>query len=99
MADEGNNRVLEFNTPLTNTTADTVFGQGGDFTSNDCNFDVLIDGISSAEDLCKPQGVAVDASNNVYVADTSNNRALDYTTPLTTDTTADSSLGQDRFNA
>ena len=97
VADEGNNRVLEYNTPLTNTTANTVFGQGGDFTSNDCDSDVFIDGIATADDLCKPQGVAVDASNNVYVADTSNNRALDYTTPLTTDTTADNSLGQDNL--
>ena len=94
VADGGNNRVLEYNTPLTtNVTADTVFGQGGSFTSNNCDFDT-VDGSSTAIDLCGPSGVAVDASENLYVADQSNGRVLEYNTPLTTDVTADMVFGQ-----
>ena len=101
VVDQGNGRVLEYNTPLTNAAANAVFGQGGDFTSSvPCNFDNLTisetDG-SSADDLCNPVGVAVDGSSNLWVADESNNRVLEYNTPLTTDTTADMVLGQDTF--
>ncbi len=39
VADDANNRVLEYNTPVrpTDTTADLVFGQGGSFTSSTRN--------------------------------------------------------------
>jgi DNA-binding beta-propeller fold protein YncE len=32
----------------------------------------------SATSLCSPSGVAVDSAGNVYVADTANNRVLEY---------------------
>lgn len=51
----------------------------------------------SAGSLCDPTGVAVDASGNLYVADTENNRVLEYDTPLVTGTTADRELGQVDF--
>jgi hypothetical protein len=35
--DNNNNRVLEYNTPLTNNTADLVFGQFNSFTSGTVN--------------------------------------------------------------
>jgi NHL repeat len=90
VADESDNRVLEYNTPLTSgTTADLVFGQGGNFTSDVCN-----NGGLSASSLCGPDGVAVDAIGNVYVAEFNNNRVLEYNTPLTSDTIADSVFGQ-----
>ena len=90
VADEGNSRVLEYDTPLTkDTTADTVFGQGGDFTLSTCN-----KGGVSASSLCFPLAVALDASGNLYVADELNNRVLEYDTPLTKDTTADTVFGQ-----
>ena len=47
---------------------------------------------STSIDLCSPIGVAVDASGNLYVADSGNNRVLEYNTPLTTDITADHGL-------
>jgi hypothetical protein len=102
VADGGNNRVLEYNTPLTtDVTADAVFGQGGSFASHSCDFDVAIAGSaldgSTADDLCSPDGVAVDESANLYVADADNNRVLEYNTPLTTDATADRVLGQQDF--
>ncbi len=100
VADQGNSRVVEYTDPLTpNTTANTVFGQGGSFTSTACNYDIDVSDIdvSTANDLCNPIGVAVDGSGNVYVADYDNNRVLEYNTPLTTGTTADRVLGQYDF--
>ena len=90
IADTANNRVLEYNTPLTtDTIADRVFGQGGSFTSSTCN----LVGIS-ASSLCQPLDVAVDSSDNLYVVDWQNNRALEYFTPISTDTIADRVFGQ-----
>ncbi len=77
VADNVNNRVLEYNTPLTtDTTADTVFGQGGNFASGTAN-----NGGLSADSLSSPGGIAVDASGNLYVADDGNNRVLEYNSP------------------
>ncbi len=97
IADENNNRVLEYNTPLTNgTTASLVFGQGGSFGSTGCNDDTT-NGSSTASDLCSPYGVALDATGNLYVADAGNNRVLEYNPPFTSGTTATLVLGQPGF--
>ena len=93
VADESNNRVLEYNTPLTSTTANRVFGQGGSFKTNECNYDIATHETSTAIDLCNPTGVAVDSSGDLWVADEGNNRVLEYNTPLT-NTTADTVFGQ-----
>lgn len=95
VSDTNNNRVLEYNTPFTtDTTADVVFGQFGNFTSNGCN-----QGGLSANSLCTPVGLALDnsgvtATANLWVGDFGNHRVLEYNTPLTTDTTADFVIGQ-----
>ena len=81
VADTGNNRVLEYFTPLAATAvagsgdarADVVLGQYGSFTTAECNN--LGPGSLS---LCEPAGVAVDGAGNVYVADTGNSRVLEY---------------------
>ena len=92
VADFTNNRVLEYNAPLSNgMSANRVFGQPN-FTSNVAN-----PGGVSANTLRNPWGVAVDAAGNLYVADHSNNRMLEYDTPLTTNTTADRVFGQPSF--
>ena len=89
VADNSNNRVLEYNTPITtDVAADTVFGQGGAFTTNTCN-----NGGITANSLCGPHGVAA-PTTNLFVADLSNNRVLEYNSPLTTNTTADLVFGQ-----
>ncbi|HYL60664.1 MAG TPA: hypothetical protein VEU51_17495, partial [Candidatus Acidoferrales bacterium] len=78
VADGGNNRVLEFKTPLSSdTTADKVLGQGGSFTSGNANHGGL-----SASSLSSPFGVTVDGSGNLYVADKANSRVLEYDQPL-----------------
>jgi hypothetical protein len=94
VADSGNNRVLEYNAPLASgMAASHVFGQGGSFTTGLANNG----GSPSANSLDSPDGVAVDKQGNVYVADTHNNRVLEYDTPLSTDTIADHVLGQTNF--
>jgi sugar lactone lactonase YvrE len=80
VADFSNSRVLEFNTPRTvtmiagsgDTSADEVWGQGGSFTTGSC-------GSTSTTSLCFPLRVALDASANLYIADTSSQRVLEYT--------------------
>ena len=59
IADNGNNRILEYNTPLsTDTTADMVFGQGGNFTTGTCD-----EGGTSADSLfALHEQVALDSS-------------------------------------
>jgi sugar lactone lactonase YvrE len=89
VADFSNSRVLEYNAPLSSQSANHVFGQLDFFTTNTCNL-----GGISATSLCTPSGVAVDSSLNVYIADFSNSRVLEYNTPLTTNTTADRVFGQ-----
>ena len=80
VADYYNQRVLEYNTPLTtDTVADQVFGQAGSFATRTCN----LGGVSDSS-LCNPFGVAVDASGNLYVTDDNNSRALEYDSPLGT---------------
>ena len=91
VGDESNHRVLEYDTPLVSgVVADRVFGQGGSFTTAICN-------VASATSLCNPDGVAADAAGNLYVADLSNSRVLEYDTPLVSGVTADRVLGQIAF--
>ena len=93
VAEQCNNRVLEFDTPVnTDSTGDRVFGQGGSFTSNTCNL-----GGISASSLCQPTGVAVDGAGNLYVADQNNSRVLEYDGALNTDTVADRVFGRPDF--
>jgi sugar lactone lactonase YvrE len=73
VADTANNRVLYF--PQGSTTATMVFGQP-DMTSNARH--------SGATGLDEPNGVAVDNSGGVYVADTGNSRVLYYPIGSTT---------------
>jgi hypothetical protein len=89
VADSFNSRVLIYASPLLDSTADFVIGQPG-FLSGACNFG----GPPSASNLCRPNGVTVDANHNVYVADTSNHRTLEYDAPLVTDFVADRVFGQ-----
>ncbi|MFM8445377.1 MAG: NHL repeat-containing protein [Methylococcus sp.] len=92
VSDHGNHRVLRYRTPFTSDkVADNVFGQRGEFTTQYCNG---ADGVVSADTLCNPEGVAVDGTGNLYIADYNNHRVLAYQAPLS-DTTADKVLGQD----
>lgn len=92
VADTNNNRVLQYNAPLSaGATADRVFGQP-DFTHSTAN-----NGGISANSLVAPNGVALDAQGNLYVADSGNNRVLVYDAPLSLGATADHVFGQPDF--
>jgi NHL repeat len=88
VADTGNNRVLEFSPPYING-ASLVIGQSN-FTDNQC--------VTSATGLCQPEGVSLDPSGNLWVADTLNNRVLQYTRPFSSGEAAHIVLGQTNFN-
>ena len=78
VADQGNDRVLEYKAPITTgAAAHLVFGQGGSFTASGC-------ASVSANSLCRPSAVAVDSTGNVYIADNGAGRVLKYNAPLTT---------------
>ena len=107
VVDENNSRVLEFNVPFASCSsfpcvggaATVVFGQGNNLTSSGCNYS---SNTISADSLCYPTGVQLDALDNLYIADSYNHRVLEFNTPLTVtgvqgsgDTTADLVFGQD----
>ena len=77
VADSGAHCVLGYFTPLSSTTANIVFGQGTStsFTTGDCNHP---SSTVSASSLCGPKAVAADAIGNIYIADTTNNRVLEF---------------------
>lgn len=62
-------------------TATRVYGQAGSFTTATSN-----KGGISADSLDTPEGIAVDSSGGVYIADTNNNRVLYYPAGSTTAT-------------
>src|SRR5579863_5971805 len=80
VADRNNNRVLEYNAPLNpassepgagDTVFDNVFGQTTGITCNQGG------PAPTASTLCGPYGVGTDGTN-AYIADTSNNRVLEF---------------------
>ena len=93
IADAGNHRVLGWHSiaALENgSSADVVIGQA-DFLSwqAQCNNAAV-----TGSTLCSPAGIAVDGTGNLYVADSVNNRVLEYDSPFTTDTQSDRVFGQ-----
>ena len=102
VADSGNNRVLVYNTPFNaasgepgagDGSADFVYGQDGVFTTRNCNLDG-----ASATSLCNPAAVALDGAGNIYIADSGNNRVLEFAKagnpPVASDALANRSYGQ-----
>jgi sugar lactone lactonase YvrE len=102
VADSANNRVLEYNTPFNSssgepgagdTSADFVYGQNGVFTTRSSNLDG-----ASATSLSNPAAVALDPSGNIYIADTGNNRVLEFAKagnpPAASDAIASRAYGQ-----
>lgn len=77
IADTGNSRVVEYTSPTTSSVGGFVFGQAN-FLSTSPNQG----GAASAATLDAPSGVAVDATGNLYVADTGNNRTLQFLGPF-----------------
>ncbi len=76
IADSVNMRILEFNNPKNDSTADRVYGQGGDFATN-----VQNKGGISADSINDVGGVACDSKGNLYAGDRLNSRALRFNAP------------------
>jgi Abnormal spindle-like microcephaly-assoc'd, ASPM-SPD-2-Hydin len=92
VADTGNNRVIEIDTPLGGTqNASRVFGQAGDFAASGCNRHAMAPGVAT---LCAPAGLMIDVLGNLWVADANNDRVLEYAAPFGSDTSATIALGQ-----
>ena len=93
VADAFNNRVLEYDAPLaTHAAAERVFGQPS-LVTNTVNTTGL-----NASGLNLPVAVALDTAGDLFVADQSNNRILEYDAPLTSSRAADRVIGQPGFN-
>lgn len=93
VVDQGNSRVLRFNNAASKTngdSADAVLGQVN-FTSKTFG--------TTQNQFYVPQGVATDASGNLYVADGSNNRVLRFNIAASkaNGANADGVLGQATF--
>ena len=79
IADTFNNRVLVY--AGGSTTATLVYGQNGSLSANSTN-----NGGISANSLNFPEDIAIDASGNVYICDSLNNRVLYFPRGSTTAT-------------
>ena len=77
VADTGNNRVLGWASLSALTT-----GKFPDIVIGQLDFESSVAGTSSTR-LSSPNGVAVDAAGNVYVADTGNSHVLEFPNPFT----------------
>ena len=94
VADSGNNRVLRFPRPVDQTgriAADAVIGQV-DFTSN-------TSALVSASSLRAPTGLALAPNGNLFVADTGNNRVLEFPAGAGASSRAIRVYGQPNMNA
>ena len=90
VVDNGDNRILEYNAPLTaDESASLVIGQSTYNTNSYGRTATALDG---------PSGLAFDSNGNLWVADTYNNRVLKYTAPLSTGESASVVIGQPSFS-
>ena len=88
--DEGSCRVLIFQSPLTTgMAATTILGQPDESTAN-----CLGGSAATAAGLYFPTGAAMDSQGNLWVADQSNSRVLEYQPPFTAGMAASVALGQ-----
>ncbi len=92
VAEEGNNRILIFDSPLFDQVADTVIGQAN-FTSSSANRGFGAD----SNTLNAPRSLAFDAQGRLFVADLGNHRVLIFDSPAN-DGSADTVIGQTTFS-
>jgi hypothetical protein len=93
IADALNHRVLSWPDVSTLT-----IGQNADLVIGQPNFTSATSGLS-ASTLNQPSDVALDKAGNLYVADTLNNRVLEFDNPASNDKVADRVFGPDNFTS
>lgn len=90
VVDTGFNRILMFSSPFTNDkSAELVIGQDN-FTSTGAAL--------SPTGLDQPYGMAFDNDGNMWVADTNNNRIVEYKEPFVTGEAASIVIGSPSFD-
>jgi uncharacterized protein (TIGR03437 family) len=92
VADTGNNRVLHYPRPVSQTgtiTPDVVLGQAGFNSSNS--------GLVSASSVQSPLGLAMGPNGELFVADNGNNRVLEFAASPSTNASAIRVFGQPNF--
>lgn len=90
IADTGFNRLLEFSSPFTNVEKATLVLGQDDFVSTSPAL--------SAIGLDQPYGITFDNNGNMWVADTNNNRIVEYRTPFTNGETVSLVIGYPSFD-
>lgn len=91
VADSFNSRVVLFDSPFsTSEAASTVLGQDSFTTSTQA---------TTASGLGFPAKAIADSGGNIWVADTFNNRVLEYKQPLTNGMAASVVIGQSNFTS
>ena len=89
VADTGDNRILEFKAPFANgESASVAIGQPN-LSSTLAN--------TTQSTLDSPEGLAFDTHGNLWVADTDNNRVVEFVPPFATGMNAMVVLGQDSY--
>jgi sugar lactone lactonase YvrE len=89
VADQSNNRVLEFEAPfLAGMKASVVIGQ--------LSFTARVAAVTQSG-LSGPLGVALDAAGDLFVADSHNNRVLEFKPPFVNGKSASVVIGQAAF--
>lgn len=91
VSDVSNSRILEYTPPFSNGMAATLeIGQ----TSLDAYSACETTSVPTAHKLCSPQGISFDSEGDLWVADSDNNRVLEYEPPFTTGMAANLEIGQ-----
>jgi sugar lactone lactonase YvrE len=92
VADQGNDRVVEYKVPFTtHEAASLVIGQAGFTTSNA--------GATTASNLNGVKALTFDSSGNLWAVDFRQSRVLEYTTPFSTHEAAALAIGQTSFTS
>ncbi|MEO9321619.1 MAG: NHL repeat-containing protein [Nitrososphaera sp.] len=91
VADQSNNRVLEFKQPFSNGMAASLVLGHSDFTTQAPTSN------PTASSLSAPQGLTFDSNGNLWVADRGFFRVLEFRPPFSTGQAASTVIGADNF--
>ena len=97
VADDGNDRVLEFVPGTSGCAAGHLCnGMAASLVLGQSSFTTSRSG-TNASDFFHPKALAFDPSGNLWVVDTTNDRVLEFAHPFSTDEAASTVIGQSSF--